>query len=270
MTFAARSRAVLTLLLGSLVTAFLLITPAAHAQLPGLEDPVGSVVDTVDDVVGSVGGAAEAAGDTVTDTAGDVTDATGDVVGTVDNSTSVVNKDGEEGGLIGDVLYGVVGEVNDTVKKTVETVEDTSEEVVKDLQGALKGKPRSDSFNSNGDVRTVGSSGSPKKERDGSREFVGGNQVADPSSRLGDGAARNLTGVGNPRPIVPIAEIQEPSTGFSEIVRQAAEATKKLAFPLALSLLVVAFLMMQGRVDGRDPKLAYAPMDAEQELLSFK
>jgi len=47
---------------------------------------------------------------------------------------------------------------------------------------------------------------------------------------------------------------------FGRIGGAAAEAAKQVAFPLALALVVVAFLMVQNRLDRRDPKLAQAPI----------
>ena len=47
---------------------------------------------------------------------------------------------------------------------------------------------------------------------------------------------------------------------FGRIGGAAAEAGKQVAFPLALALVVVAFLMVQNRLDRRDPKLASAPI----------
>ena len=47
---------------------------------------------------------------------------------------------------------------------------------------------------------------------------------------------------------------------FGRIGGAAAEAAKQVAFPLALALVVVAFLMVQNRLDRRDPKLASAPI----------
>jgi hypothetical protein len=43
----------------------------------------------------------------------------------------------------------------------------------------------------------------------------------------------------------------------------------KLSFPLGLTLLVVAFLAIQGRLDRRDPKLRLAPVDSKHDLVPF-
>ena len=56
---------------------------------------------------------------------------------------------------------------------------------------------------------------------------------------------------------------------ISQIGRVAAEAIEKAAFPIALMLMVGAFLMVQNRIDRKDPKLALAPVDSERDLLIF-
>jgi hypothetical protein len=43
----------------------------------------------------------------------------------------------------------------------------------------------------------------------------------------------------------------------------------KLSFPLGLTLLVIAFLAIQGRLDRRDPKLRLAPIDSKHDLVPF-
>jgi hypothetical protein len=47
-------------------------------------------------------------------------------------------------------------------------------------------------------------------------------------------------------------------------------AVKALSFPLALALLVAGFLLVQGRLDRRDPKLTLAPLDSKHDLQSFE
>lgn len=44
------------------------------------------------------------------------------------------------------------------------------------------------------------------------------------------------------------------------------EAAEGAAFPLLLVILVVLFLIIQNRIDRRDPKLAQAPVHAGEEL----
>lgn len=54
---------------------------------------------------------------------------------------------------------------------------------------------------------------------------------------------------------------------FDRIVGAAIGVAKGLAFPLALALIVIAFVMVQNRIDRKDPKLALAPI--APDLLRF-
>lgn len=47
------------------------------------------------------------------------------------------------------------------------------------------------------------------------------------------------------------------------------EATRDMAFPMVLALIVVLFLLLQGLMDRRDPKLAVAPL-SRNEILNFE
>jgi hypothetical protein len=66
----------------------------------------------------------------------------------------------------------------------------------------------------------------------------------------------------------PTIEASTPGV-FAAIGRVAVEAAEQVAFPLALALLVGTFLMVQNRIDRRDPKLALAPIHSDHELLTF-
>ena len=39
-----------------------------------------------------------------------------------------------------------------------------------------------------------------------------------------------------------------------------------VAFPASLAVLVLAFLLFQGRLDSRDPRLLMAPLDGDEQL----
>lgn len=47
------------------------------------------------------------------------------------------------------------------------------------------------------------------------------------------------------------------------------EASRDMAFPIVLAVVVVLFLLLQGLMDRRDPKLAVAPL-GRNEILSFE
>lgn len=49
-------------------------------------------------------------------------------------------------------------------------------------------------------------------------------------------------------------------------VALAEHAAKTFAFPLGLLGLLLAFVVLQGRLDARDPRLAHAPLDGDEEL----
>ena len=59
-----------------------------------------------------------------------------------------------------------------------------------------------------------------------------------------------------------------PSLG-ERLAQAALEAAKAFTFPAILIGLVVGFILMQNRIDHKDPKLAFAPVSSDQEYLSF-
>jgi hypothetical protein len=66
-----------------------------------------------------------------------------------------------------------------------------------------------------------------------------------------------------------VSAIGGPS-GADDLLNRAAEAARRLTFPLLLALVVLGFVAIQGRLDGHDPKLAAAPVDQAQEVLYFE
>ena len=75
-----------------------------------------------------------------------------------------------------------------------------------------------------------------------------------------------------PRPRVdrPVRRRDRKAVPSLGALSQAAFTTAhKLSFPLGLTLLVIAFLGVQGRLDRRDPKLRLAPIDSKHDLLPF-
>jgi hypothetical protein len=58
----------------------------------------------------------------------------------------------------------------------------------------------------------------------------------------------------------------------SRVVKPEAAAAVALTFgfPLALNVAVVLFLMIQGWVDARDPKLRHAPQTAAESMVAFR
>ncbi|MFN2588320.1 MAG: hypothetical protein ABR613_09430 [Actinomycetota bacterium] len=57
---------------------------------------------------------------------------------------------------------------------------------------------------------------------------------------------------------------------LGELARTAGKAVQEFAFPLTLAIAVLLFLLFQGELDRRDPKLAYAPVDSTKDMVSFE
>lgn len=65
---------------------------------------------------------------------------------------------------------------------------------------------------------------------------------------------------------VPAAE-QGPT--LTRLRRLTLPTARQFGFPLGLALLVLGFVVVQGRLDARDPKLAFAPVSVDDDLLPF-
>ena len=251
------ARAVPSLMLAMLVSIWL--APAAHAQLGGgIGDAVGGVGGTIDTTVGGVTDGLEGgSSDSSTEDGGEKQESGGGLIGgiveevekAVDNSKETVDGVAEEtGDALGNVGSETVGGTVDTVEKTLGGVD-----------GAT-GK--------NKKHRTAGSEESSTTTTSpvGDRVVVLGNSLAD-ALEADAKAMADLTSDG-----VVFASASEaaPEEGLvSQLGKIATEALEQAAFPLALTLMVIAFLMVQNRLDRKDPKLALAPVDSEQDLLSF-
>lgn len=59
-------------------------------------------------------------------------------------------------------------------------------------------------------------------------------------------------------------------SSIGSLARTAGEAVQEFAFPLTLAIAVLLFLLFQGELDRRDPKLAYAPVDSTKDMVSFE
>lgn len=60
------------------------------------------------------------------------------------------------------------------------------------------------------------------------------------------------------------------ATSIAKLAQTAGEAVKTFAFPLSLTILVLIFLLIQGEIDRRDPKLAFAPVDSSKDMVYFE
>jgi hypothetical protein len=84
--------------------------------------------------------------------------------------------------------------------------------------------------------------------------------------------------VADPKPGVVAGEAAAHAFGLrvplgssiGNLARTAGEAVQEFAFPLTLAIAVLLFLLFQGELDRRDPKLAYAPVDSTKDMVSFE
>ena len=60
------------------------------------------------------------------------------------------------------------------------------------------------------------------------------------------------------------------AASISKLAQTAGEAVRTFAFPLSLTVLVIIFLLIQGEIDRRDPKLAFAPIDSSKDMVHFE
>ena len=299
-TRSARSLAYVSMVLVAL--AVTLLAPSAQAQVgdvPGaVDDAVGGATDTVKDTVGgttdtvkeTVGGTT----DTVKDTTGGATDTVKDTVGgAVGGTTDTV------GGVVGgttDTVGGVVGDTTDTVggavDDTTEAVGGVAEEGVSPATGTGLSSGitdftgRTSSGGTDGDGTLGAAPGTTVITLpDGTRVVVptlegsvDGRKVLAPN--LSSEAAEALRGLvdgfagatsgGTSMASFAGGEATPSRSFLDDASRFATEAAKALAFPLALAGLVLAFLAIQGRIGRKDPKLAAAPVHAEETSLTFQ
>lgn len=258
------SRAASVLTLALLVS--VVLVPSAHAQLAG---GVGDAVGSVGDSVLGGGGSTESSGGLV----GGVTDSLEGGSSGADSDTTT-DDGGGGGGLVG----GVVNTIDKTVEKSKETVTEVTEATSDTLgtvgSGTLEGVV--------GAVEgTVGKVGKDLGDKDVKKQRntrpAATRTATNPATVLGNSLADALRS--DAKTITPVISRSTDTTTVAsapvnqslveQIGKIAAEAVKQAAFPIALILLVVGFLMIQNRMDSRDPKLALAPVDSQHDSLSF-
>jgi hypothetical protein len=196
------------------------VVAAAPARGCPLTDP-GCVIETVDDAV-----------EPVTEVTDPVVDQVDQVVDPVTEVTDPVD------GTIGGVINGV----EDTVDPIVDVTEPPAQghsDVGPD-PGTGPGAPPGDSGDGRSDV--------------GSGSFV--ERPIPPPALVGGAFIPSLESV---RPVSDVRTGASPPTERSGVSFE--NVVKGLvAFPLALALIVGAFLLAQNRLDRRDPRLALAPV----------
>lgn len=111
--------------------------------------------------------------------------------------------------------------------------------------------------------------------------FPGASDGGGPTSPILE-AIEGLTGGGDETAVKGHSLAAEEETGtpfglrvplgqsIGELARTAGKAVQEFAFPLTLAIAVLLFLLFQGELDRRDPKLAYAPVDSTKDMVSFE
>jgi hypothetical protein len=196
------------------------VVAAAPARGCPLTDP-GCVIETVDDVVEPVTQVTDPVVDQVDQVVDPVTEVTDPVVGTIG---------------------GVINGVEDTVDPIVDVTE-----------------PPAQGHSDVGPDPGTGPGAPPDDSGDG-RSDVGSGSVVErpipPPALVGGAFIPSLESV---RPISDVRIGASPPTERSGVSFE--NVVKGLvAFPLALALIVGAFLLAQNRLDRRDPRLALAPV----------
>jgi hypothetical protein len=235
----ASARSILRLAIGlSLLGASILLpAPPASADCSILD--LSCVTQTVEEVV-----------QTTTQTAGGVVQT---VEETVEQPIEGVEETVEE----------TVGGVEETVEETVETVEETVDGVIGSVE-----EPIEETVGAVADPVASLGPGAPSREAGGGAppggpDRVGAREVATVSPLPGSASGPLAT---------PVPTQAAPSNGVAravtrEQIGRGLGPAEVLAFPLALTAIVGAFLLVQMRLDRRDPKLALAPVGAD--VLSF-
>ena len=176
------------------------------------------------------------------------------VTTTVEGSISTVNE----------ITEPVVRHVVEQVEETVSTVEKVVEEtVIPVLPSQTPGAPD----RSHGPGIT-----DPGKGRDKESTIQGVRRRQDPITRratvpnaLSTKTVQDLQHSSSQSVAGASGRAIDRGRGFT-----AREIASKLAFPMLLTLLFGMFLMVQSRIDRREAKLVLAPIQTEEELLSFQ
>ena len=227
----------------------------------------GPVEEVVDDVTG--GGAVDEVVDDVTGGGGPVEEVVDDVTGGGGPVEEVVDDVTDPEGPVGEVVDGVVDGVG--------SAGDQVGEVVDGVVGALPNAPDVPGVDSPGDGGIDTGVTDPTE--------VGGNRFPDspedPAVRA-ERIAATISPDGFAASVLAATETSASGVAFGprrdvsgpslveRIARSISDVAQKIAFPLLLALIVGAFVVVQNRVDRKDPKLALAAIDADEDLLGFE
>jgi hypothetical protein len=216
------------------------------ATVAPVADPVGTTVDAVTDTAPLPG----------------LTDATKAVTDTVEDAADDVVKDVPQ--PVKDPVRRVVDSVVAPVRRVTAPVTDKVNTVIDRIRDGSSTGPAAGSD-------TPGDTPATRHHRHATT------QPTTPRDRVRhraeSGPARRLSRAGAPDPgpskAAPHATGSRPTPqrGAAQSVAQAVvDASRQFRFPLLLAALVLLFLGIQNRIDGRDPKLAAGP---EEEELVF-
>jgi hypothetical protein len=178
-------------------------------------------------------------------------------------------------GDIGKEAENTVERVGEAAGNTVQQVQDTGNQVLNpggsspgDLPTAPD--PSGPNVTGPGDEPAIGTAGPPATRRTGrrpSRERASAGSRSDTPARVARPLADpiSVSSASSSSSAVPARYVPDRDDGLAGA---AVEAAEKFIFPLGLALAVGAFLLVQSRIDHRDPKLALAPIDGD--YLSFE
>ena len=210
-------------------------------------DKADEVVDTAEDTVDGTAGSEGGVVDQVTDTVDRTNEQTGQAVDdTVDDATDVA----------GDAAKGRISPLDETLKETAGRVGGVVDSI---LGQSSEGQGRERRDTSDGSA--VSGSGTDRRVAAGG---IDGFVSAEGASSF---LSSSDTAPGSEAVRTTPASLRSPSESLIESI---GEVLPRIAFPAALLILVAGYLVVQGRVDRTDPKLALAPIDMEQEFLSFR
>lgn len=237
------------------------LAPSAYAQdtvtsqVSGtIDDTSGQVTGTVEDTTGTVTG-------TVDEVAGAVTDATKDTPGPVEDAIEIVE----------DTVDSVESSANKTTQGTQDTVNGVTTSVTDTNKDDPSGTSGGRQYVAGERLRRTELTWRERVEKQRSASAADKTSASEGLSAAALAAQLRAINVLSASDLARWAPVSaSPSSNpLARLADVATEATKTLAFPFTLTLMVVGFLLIQGRVDGKDPKLALAPIDSEQDFLTF-
>lgn len=232
--------------------------PACQSDIPGVPDnpDTGGPGDIEDDIT-----------DPTEDTTDPVTDP-------IEDTTDPILEDDE--GLDVPDAGGILDPEPPTFEEPTEPIDDGLKDVRKTIEKVGSTDPTGiDSGEKTFErVELAPTKGGPTDDQGPADKTSAADDVKSPAL-AGFSEARSGLGAGSDSARPLNAAVASDSDGlqpglFDRVGEVSVEVAKKLAFPLALLLLVAGFLVIHNRIDRKDPKLAHAPVNADNDSLSFE